>query len=101
MVMHILKYLDEIKPADEIPEIREASKQKNKLDPEEISLANLLVEKYSRKDLDLSQYSDTYTKELQRLIDAKSKGKPLLVKSESKKKSPPDLLKALKASIGK
>ena len=101
MVMHILKYLDEIKPADEIPEIREASKQKNKLNPEEISLANLLVEKYSRKYLDLSQYSDTYTKELQRLIDAKSKGKPLLVKSESKKKSPPDLLKALKASIGK
>jgi DNA end-binding protein Ku len=99
MVMHILKYLGEIKPIDEIPEMTEAIKQKTKLEPEEISLANVLVDNFSSKHLDLSEYSDTYVEELGRLIDAKSKDKPRLVKSEPKQKVPPDLLDALKASM--
>ncbi len=64
MVMHILKYLDEIRPADEIPEIIEVTKEKPKLEAEELSLAKMLVDKFSNKDLDLSEYYDTYAKEL-------------------------------------
>lgn len=48
MVMHILKYLDEIRPTDEIPEMTEAIKQQTKLEPEEIFLANMFVDKFSR-----------------------------------------------------
>jgi DNA end-binding protein Ku len=99
MVMHILKYLDEIRPTDEIPEITEAVKQRAKLEPEEISLAKMLVDKFSSKELDLSEYSDTYAKELERLIEAKSKGKPIVAKTEPKQKVTPDLLEALKASM--
>jgi DNA end-binding protein Ku len=99
MVMHILKYLDEIKPPDEIPDIREASKQKTKFESEEISLAKTLVDKFTSKALDLSDYSDTYAKEIKRLIDAKSKGKTIVVKPEPKQKIAPDLLEALKASM--
>ncbi len=94
MVMHVLKYLDEIRPTDEIPEITELTKEKAKLEAEEISLAKMLVDKFSSKDLDLSEYSDTYAKELERLIDAKSKGKPLVAKAEPKQKTAPDLLEA-------
>jgi DNA end-binding protein Ku len=100
LVMHVLKYLDEIRPPDEIPEMREVAKEKMKFEPEEVSLAKELVERLSSKGLDLSEYSDTYSKELSRLIDAKSKGKPLPVMDEPKDKpEPKDLLEALKASI--
>lgn len=99
MVMHILKYLDEIRPTDEIPEITEASKQKTKLEPEEISLAKMLVDKFSSKQLDLSDYSDSYAKELEKLIEAKSKGRSIVSKPEPKQKVTPDLLEALKASM--
>jgi DNA end-binding protein Ku len=100
LVMHILKYLDEIKPPDEIPELRETAKHKINLEPEEVSLAKTLVEKMSSKALDLTEYSDFYTKELRSLADAKIKGKPIVTKHEPKQKDTPvNLLAALKASM--
>ena len=59
----------------------------------------MLVDKFSSKHLDLSDYSDTYAQELEKLIEAKAKGKPIVVKAEPKQKVAPDLLDALKASI--
>jgi DNA end-binding protein Ku len=59
----------------------------------------LLVDKFSNKHLDLSDYHDTYAEELEKLIDAKAKGKPIIVKAEPKQKPAADLLEALKASI--
>jgi DNA end-binding protein Ku len=100
LVMHILNYLDQIKPPDEIPELREIAKHKIQLEPEEISLAETLVEKMSNKALDLTEYSDSYSKELRRLVEAKIKGKPIVTKHEPKPKdTPTDLLEALKASM--
>ena len=100
LVMHILKYLDEIKPPDEIPELREIAKHKIQLGPEEISLAKTLVEKMSNNALDLTEYSDSYSKELRRLVEAKIKGKPIVAKHEPEpKETPTDLLEALKASM--
>ena len=99
MVMHVLRYLDEIRPTDDIPEITEAAKQRSKLEPEELSLAKMLVDKFSSKHLDLSDYSHTYSQELEKLIEAKRKGKPIITKSEHKQKVAPDLREALKASV--
>jgi DNA end-binding protein Ku len=100
LVMHVLKYFDEIRPPDEIPEMREVAREKMKFEPGEESLAKELVERFSSKGLDLSEYSDTYSRELGRLVEAKSKGKPLPVVNEPKEKPQPrDLLEALKASI--
>jgi len=99
IVMHVLRYLDEVRPTDEIPEITDAAKQRSKLESEEVSLAKMLVEKFSSKELDLSEYHDTYAEELEKLIDAKRKGKPIVAKPETKHKAPPDLLEALKASM--
>lgn len=51
------------------------------------------------RELDLSEYTDSYTKELERLIDAKAKGRPLVSREEPVQKVKPDLLEALKASM--
>jgi DNA end-binding protein Ku len=99
MVMHVLRYLDEVRPTDEIPEITDAAKQGSKLESEEVSLAKMLVEKFSSKELDLSNYHDTYAEELEKIIEAKRKGKPIVSRPEPRQKAPPDLLEALKASM--
>jgi DNA end-binding protein Ku len=99
MVMHILKFLDELRPTDDIPEIKESASSAKNLEREEISLAKMLVDKFSSRELDLSEYSDSYAKELEKLIDAKAKGKPLVTKAEPEQKARPDLLEALKASM--
>ena len=49
--------------------------------------------------MDLSDYSDTYAQELEKMIEAKAKGKTIVAKAEPKQKVNPDLLDALKASI--
>jgi len=100
IIMHMLHYLDEIRPVDEIEEM--ANIQKAGADnKEEISLGKLLVQNLSAKHFDMSKYSDSYAQELKNLIDAKAKGttynKPVAVEKEN----PKDLVAALKASLQK
>ena len=96
LVMHLLNYLDDMKPIDEIPQMGDV---KSKLEPEEISLGKILVQKYRSKEFDIGDYSDTYVQELQKLIDAKSKGKKFVSSAPKETKPTKDLLEALKASI--
>lgn len=100
ILMHILYYLDEIRPVDEIEGFVHI--QKIKIDnKEELSLGKLLVENLSSKHFDMSKYSDSYTEELKKLVEAKSKGKtyakPVVIEKEGIK----DLVAVLKASIQK
>jgi DNA end-binding protein Ku len=74
LVMHQLKYLDEIKPMEQVGELSSSNSQQTKVDNKELSLGKSLVENLTSEDFDPSQYSDTYTKELEKLIQAKSKG---------------------------
>ncbi|NAL77851.1 hypothetical protein [Nitrososphaera sp. AFS] len=69
------------------------------LDSKELSLGKLLVENLSSEHLDLSKYSDTYTNELEKLIDSKIKGKPISAKPVEKVQETQDLVAALKASL--
>src|ERR671930_639118 len=82
IVMHILHYLDEIRPMDEIKEISEMASAKVKLDEQELSLGKTLVEQLSSDELDISKYSDAYTKQVEELIEAKAKGKELVTAPE-------------------
>lgn len=96
--MHMLHYLDEIRPVDEIEEM--ANIQKAGADnKEEISLGKLLVQNLSAKHFHMSKYSDSYAQELKNLIDAKAKGttynKPVAVEKEN----PKDLVAALAAPV--
>jgi DNA end-binding protein Ku len=80
-VMHQLRYLDEIKPMDEIGNLDSLQK----VDP---------------KEFDLGQYSDTYAKELEKLIEAKSRGEKVVAKEEEEEpEETTDILEALKASL--
>jgi DNA end-binding protein Ku len=101
IVMHVLHFLDEIRPMDEIKEITANAKAKINLDDQELELGETLVGQLTSEKLDFSQYYDAYTQKLEQLIDAKTKGKETIVAAEHQgEESTKDLLAALKASIG-
>jgi DNA end-binding protein Ku len=96
LVMHQLKYLDEIRPMDEIGNLDSLQK----VDSKELSLGKTLVESLTTEKFDPGQYSDTYAKELEKLIEAKSKGQKVTVKEEEEQPAETtDILEALKASL--
>ena len=100
IVMHLLHYIDEIRPVDEISELE--GLQRATIDNKELSLGKLLVENLSNEHFDISQYSDAYAKELEKLIESKAKGKPIVAKpAEKLKEETKDLVSALKASLQK
>ena len=101
IVMHVLHYLDEIKPMDEIKEISETAANKTKLDEQEFALGRTLVEQLTSKELDVSDYSDAYSEQLEELINAKAQGKVHVVQEEAAEATTQDLLEALKASVRK
>ena len=96
LVMHQLKYLDEIRPMDEISNLDSLQK----VDSKELLLGKTLVENLTAEKFDPGQYSDTYAKELEKIIEAKSKGQKVTVKEEEEKpEETTDILEALKASL--
>lgn len=96
LVMHQLKYLDEIRPMDEIGGIDAPQN----VDAKELSLGKALVDNLTTEKFDPGQNSDTYAKELEKLIEAKSKGQKITIKEEEKEpEETPDILEALKASL--
>ena len=96
LVMHQLRYLDEIRPMDEIGNL--ASLQK--VDPKELSLGKTLVDNLTAEKFDPGQYSDSYAKELEKLIEAKSKGQKVPIKEvEETPEETTDIIEALKASL--
>jgi len=71
MVMHLLHYRDYIRPVDEISELRDL--QRAAVDNKELSLGKLLVENLSSEDVDMSKHSVPYAKELEKLIESRSR----------------------------
>jgi non-homologous end joining protein Ku len=71
-----------------------------KVDAKKLSLGKALVDNLSVEKFDLGQYSDTYAKELEKLIQPKSKGQQITIKEEEKEpEETPDIVEALKASL--
>ncbi|MFL6430964.1 MAG: Ku protein [Nitrososphaeraceae archaeon] len=96
LVMHQLKYLDEIRPMDEIGILDSLQN----VDSKELSLGKTLVENLTTEKFDLGQYSDSYAKELEKLIEAKSKGHKVIIKEQEEEfEETTDILEALKASL--
>ena len=110
IVMHQLRYIDEIKPVDEVEEMSGAaaaaassssSSSQPSIDNKELSLGKILVENLTSKEFDISEYSDEYTKQLEQLINAKTSGKKTFhnALAENEEDVSKNLLEALKASI--
>jgi DNA end-binding protein Ku len=97
LVMHQLKYLDEIRPMDEIGDLGNLQQ----VDSKELSLGKTLVENLNSERFDLGQYYDSYAKELEKLIEAKSKGQKVTIQeqAEAEEEKTTDILEALKASL--
>src|ERR671921_41380 len=96
LVMHQLRYLDEIRPMDEIGNLDSLQK----VDSKELELGKTLVENLTTEKFDPGQYSDTYAKELEKLIEAKSKGQEVVPKQvEQTLEETTDIIEALKASL--
>lgn len=94
--MHQLRYLDEIRPMDELGNLDSLMK----VDSKELSLGKTLVENLTTEKFDPGQYSDTYAKELEKLIEAKSKGQEIVPKQvEEEPEETTDIIEALKASL--
>jgi DNA end-binding protein Ku len=96
LVMHQLKYLDEIRAMDEIGNLDSMQK----IDSKELSLGKTLVENLTTERFDPGQYSDSYAKELEKLIEAKSKGQKVVPEQvEEELEETTDIIEALKAFL--
>lgn len=104
LVMHQLRYIDELKPVNEVEGMDGAASQQPQIDNKELSLGKTLVENLSSKEFDISQYSDEYAKQLEKIINAKVTGKQTVNVTEDGKGGggedvSKNLLEALKASL--
>ena len=102
LIMHQLMYQEEITPIDEIEGMpgSESSGLPVPIDEKELELGKMLIGNLTNSQFDVTQYSDEYAKELEKLVTAKSKG--ITYKTEEKNDSEDtsnNLIEALKASV--
>ena len=96
LVMHQLRYPDEIKPWSEIPVGKLPKAQ-----PSELALAGKVIAQLTHKDFDPSQYVDEVKGRVRKLIAQKAKtGEITVPESAPEKPEVTDLMAALKASLG-
>ncbi|QIG46988.1 Ku protein [Nordella sp. HKS 07] len=97
LAMYILRYANEIRAADKyFGEIPDA-----KVNPELVDLAAKLIAENTRP-FDAGQFRNTYEVRLHELVQQKSKGKKLIVKSDEERPKGAnvvDLMEALKKSV--
>ncbi|MBV8377614.1 MAG: Ku protein, partial [Verrucomicrobia bacterium] len=95
LVLNALRFASEIRPMDEL-----SLPSNEKLAPSEVNLATKLIEGMAAK-FDPAKYKDTYTEEVQKLIEAKAKGQKRQSPAPKPAKSNViDLVAALQESLG-
>ncbi|MGC3946859.1 MAG: Ku protein [Chryseolinea sp.] len=92
IVMYRLRYPEEVRAMNEVPQLLEV-----KADKEQLKLAKTLVDSMTRKFSQI-EMKDHYTEKLRNIIDAKIEGKEVVVIEEEAPKVV-DIMTALKASI--
>lgn len=93
--METLHYADEINDPSDFPELRKPVE----VSQEEIELAGELI-RVMKKPFNLKEYRDTYQQSLEKLVEAKMKGKEELFEPKVPEvETTKDLMEALKASI--
>ena len=102
LIMHQLMYQEEITPIDEIEGMpgSESSVSSVPINEKELELGRMLIGNLSNSQFDATQYSDEYTKQMEKMVTAKSKG--ITYKTEKKEDSmdtSSNLIEALKASV--
>lgn len=92
--------LNQMRYHEEVREVPELEKTKDKISPKEVDLAIKLVNQLTEK-FDPEAFKDTYTSALKKLINAKAKGKAVKVAAPKKATATvKDLMEVLKQSLG-
>lgn len=94
LVMHQLRYVDEIKSWSEVP-----LGKLPKSAPAELKLASQIVEQLQHDTFDPTQYADQVKDRVRKLIAQKAKGGEIIAAPEAPKPVVTDLMEALKASL--
>ncbi|MFZ2904559.1 MAG: Ku protein [Cyclobacteriaceae bacterium] len=94
MMMHRLRFPDEVKNVNEVPGLLEVS-----VDKTQLKLAKTLVDSMLKRFSDI-EMKDHYTIEIKKMIDAKIAGKEIITLQEEEPEVV-DIMTALKASIEK
>jgi DNA end-binding protein Ku len=95
LVMYTMRHAKEVRSMDNIEELGEVP---SKVKPEEIKLAKQVIENFESA-LNLSDYSDKYQEELQRIIDAKVAGEEVVATVEDTPPKVVNLMDALRQSL--
>ena len=94
LVMHQLRYQDEVKPWSEVPVGRLP-----KSHSAELKLAQQIIKQVEHETFDASQYEDEVKDRVRKLIAEKAKGGEIVAAPEAPKPVVTDLMAALKASL--
>jgi DNA end-binding protein Ku len=95
LVMHQLRYPDEVKPWSEIPIGRHT-----KAAPAELALARQFIESLQHETFDPTRYKDKVKARVRALIAEKAKGGEITAPPAVERPPVTDLMAALKASLG-
>ncbi len=97
LVMHYLRYADEVKALSEIPIPDDA-----KISDAELGLARQFIGSLAKPTFDITQYKDEYRDRLKDLLDRKVKGESVdLTPVAAPQAKVVDLMEALKASLAR
>lgn len=96
LVLETIFYPDEIRPISEIPSLPKKEKPAVK----ELEIAKHLIDNLTA-EFQPAKYTNEYRKALSKIIDAKIKGKDVVIKPEAPESNIIDLMEALKASVKK
>jgi DNA end-binding protein Ku len=96
LAMSTMRFADEVVPQEDIDALPGKGA---KPEPKELKLASQIIGSLAT-DWDPQRYHDTYTEELKSLIEAKAKGKEIVIEEEAPAESNVlDLMQALEASL--
>lgn len=95
LVMYTMRHAKEVRSMENIDELETVPE---KVKPEEIKLAKQVIGNFEGA-LDLTEYSDKYQEELQRIIDAKVSGQEVVATEEETPPKVVNLMDALRQSL--
>jgi DNA end-binding protein Ku len=95
LVMHQLRYIDEVKPWSEVPTVKHV-----KAAPAELALAKQFIDSLRHETFDPTQYKDEVKDRVRALIARKAKGGEITAPPSVERAPVTDLMAALKASLG-
>ena len=85
--------------ADEVRAVDGIKPKRASVTKRELEMARELIDRFSGH-FEIDKYEDTHRKALLRVIEAKRKSKEIHVERRREEEEPPDLMEALRASIG-